>query len=192
MDLLHQTVWDKLHHLNHRLYKLWQIYLASMLPWENSASLFASSPTERPCYYLFKSSSIPPSPFLHASTHPDLHPSTHPPIHPPTQPASQPASRAVNTLQGLRVVLWTTCAVFTWLSRERVRKTGTLKPNRCMIQRRELWRVNFLYKSVLLLEQTAAWSRPRKHLHALWLVPLRSHNVFLLFHGTERNFAFLV
>lgn len=56
----------------------------------------------------------------------------------PIQPASQPASRAMNTLRGLRAVLWTTCAVFTWLSRERVRKTGTLKPNRCMIQRREL------------------------------------------------------
>lgn len=93
----------------------------------------------------------------------------------------QPASRGMNTLRGLRAVLWTTCAVFTWLSRERVRKTGTLKPNRCMIQRRELWRVHFLYKSMLLLEQTAAWSCPRKHLHALWLFSLVSQNALLLF-----------
>lgn len=100
-----------------------------------------------------------------------------------THPPTHPASRAMNTLRGLRAVLWTTCAVFTWLSRERVRKTGTLKPNRCMIQRRELWRVNFLYKSMLLLEQTAAWSCPRKHLHALWLFPLISQNAFSLFHG---------
>lgn len=96
---------------------------------------------------------------------------------PCTYPSSQSASRAMNTLRGLRAVLWTTCAVFTWLSRERVRKTGTLKPNRCMIQRRELWRVNFLYKSMLLLEQTAAWICPRKHLHTLWLF------FFFVFHG---------
>ncbi|KAK2837560.1 hypothetical protein Q5P01_014772 [Channa striata] len=31
---------------------------------------------------------------------------------------SQPASRAMNTLRGLRAGLWTTCTVFTWLSRE--------------------------------------------------------------------------
>lgn len=43
-----------------------------------------------------------------------------------THPPTQPASRAMNTLRGLRAVLWTTCTVFTWLSRERVRKTGTL------------------------------------------------------------------
>lgn len=96
---------------------------------------------------------------------------------PYTYPSSQSASRAMNTLRGLRAVLWTTCAVFTWLSRERVRKTGTLKPNRCMIQRRELWRVNFLYKSMLLLEQTAAWICPRKHLHTLCLF------FFFVFHG---------
>lgn len=72
------------------------------------------------------------------------------------QPDIQQGSRALNTLWGLRAVGWTTCAVFTWLSRARLRKTGMLKPNRCMIQRRELWRVNFLYKSMLLLEQSSS------------------------------------
>lgn len=72
------------------------------------------------------------------------------------QPDIQPGSRALNTLWGLRAVGWTTWAVFTWLSRARLKKTGMLKPNRCMIQRRELWRVNFLYKSMLLLEQSSS------------------------------------
>lgn len=106
-----------------------------------------------------------------------------------THPPSQPASRAMNTLRGLRAVLWTTCAVFTWLSRERVRKTGTLKPNRCMIQRRELWRVNFLYKSMLLLEQTAAWSGPRAHLHALWLFSLISQKMHFPLFQRQRKFC---
>ena len=99
-----------------------------------------------------------------------------PSLHACIYTASQPASQAMNTLRGLRAVLWTTCAVFTWLSRERVRKTGTLKPNRCMIQRRELWRVNFLYEPLLHSEQTAVWKEPRKHLYALWLFPLISQN----------------
>lgn len=118
---------------------------------------------------------IPPPPCLL------LAPAAHPQL-PPYAP-THPASRAMNTLRGLRAVLWTTCALFTWLSRQWVRETGTLKPNRCMIQRRELWRVNFLYKAMLLLEQTAAWSCPRKHLHASWLFPLISQTAFLLFHG---------
>lgn len=105
-------------------------------------------------------------------------------IPPPPSPCihlvNQPASRAMNTLQGPRAVLWTTCAVFTWLSREPETKTGTLKPNRCMIQKRELWRVNFLYESLLHLEQIKAWKCPRKHLHAPWLLPLRSQNVFVV------------
>lgn len=115
---------------------------APCLPLGSSAPLLTCSPEERPRYYLFNTPTFSSSilSFMH------------------------PASQAMNTLWGLRAVGWTTCAVFTWLSRERVRKTGTLKPNRCMIQRRELWRVNFLYKSMLVLEQTAAWSCPRKHL----------------------------
>lgn len=106
----------------------------------------------------------------------------HAPNHPPTQPASQPAG------------LWTHCGAWgqycgqpalcshgwaesEWGRLARWNQTGVwFRGVSC-----EGW---ISYTSQCCFwKQTAAWSCPRKHLHALWLFPIIRQNVFLLFHG---------
>lgn len=142
--------------------KLWKIKGHCACHLKNAASLFAYSPSERPYYYLFNSAVFPFSLSSPACTHP------------PTQPASQPGYEHIagpegSTVDNLHCV---------HMAEQRASEEDWhAKPNRCMIQRHKLWRVNFLYKSVLLLEQTEAWSCPRKHLHALWLFPVISQKM---------------
>lgn len=65
------------------------------MPLENSAPLFAYSPEERPCHYLFNS--------------PSLHSSLFPSMHLPIQPVSQPGYEHIagpegSTVDNLRCV----------------------------------------------------------------------------------------